>query len=53
MGVRFLDLADSSQIKLSKFLEAIADQTLALTANQANSQEVGLDSDATLAKRVQ
>ena len=52
MGVKFLDLADSSQIKLSKFLEAIAEQTLALTANQANSQEVGLDSDATLAKRV-
>jgi c-di-GMP-binding flagellar brake protein YcgR len=48
MGVKFLDMADSSQIKLSKFLEAIAEQTLALIANQANSQEVGLDSDTTL-----
>ena len=52
MGVKFLDLADSSEIKLSKFLQAIAEQTLTLTANQTNSQELGLDSDATLAKRV-
>jgi hypothetical protein len=52
MGVKFLDLTDSSQIKLSKFLEAIAEQTLALSANQTNSQEVELRSDATLAKRV-
>jgi PilZ domain-containing protein len=52
MGVKFVDLTDSSQIKLSTFLEAIAEQTLASTSNRANNHEVGLDFDVTLAKRV-
>jgi hypothetical protein len=41
MGVKFLDLTDSSQIELSKFLEAIAEQTLALTGNQATVKKSG------------
>jgi len=41
MGVKFLDLTDSSQIELFKLLEAIAEQTLVLTANQATVKKSG------------